>query len=113
MTSKILEAFNLCKKEKRPALLTYTVAGDNTKKRSLEIIKSIAQYADIIELVLYNSGLSGISLEGKEYFYSNPLRMVNNSRDYDAHADVTESPVRQPYLECFCCPPNLVSSRAT
>ena len=50
MTSKILEAFNLCKKEKRPALLTYTVAGDNTKKRSLEIIKSIAQYADIIEL---------------------------------------------------------------
>ena len=50
MTSKILEAFNLCKKEKRPALLTYTVAGDDTKKRSLEIIKSIAQYADIIEL---------------------------------------------------------------
>ena len=34
--------------------------------------------------------------------------MVNNSRDYDSHADVTESPVRQPYLECFCCPPNLV-----
>ena len=50
MTSKILEAFNLCKQEKRPALLTYTVAGDNTKKRSLEIIKSIAQYTDIIEL---------------------------------------------------------------
>ncbi|MDA9985003.1 glycoside hydrolase family 127 protein, partial [Flavobacteriaceae bacterium] len=71
-------------------------------------IKDESRYADIIELVLYNSGLSGISLEGKEYFYSNPLRMVNNSRDYDAHADVTESPVRQPYLECFCCPPNLV-----
>ncbi|MBJ2173587.1 glycoside hydrolase family 127 protein [Aureibaculum sp. A20] len=67
-----------------------------------------SRYADIIELVLYNSGLSGISLEGKEYFYSNPLRMVNDTRDYDAHADVTESPVRQPYLECFCCPPNLV-----
>ncbi|QCX37606.1 glycoside hydrolase family 127 protein [Aureibaculum algae] len=67
-----------------------------------------SRYADIVELVLYNSGLSGISLEGKDYFYSNPLRMVNNTRDYDAHADVTESPVRQPYLECFCCPPNLV-----
>lgn len=71
-------------------------------------IKEESRYADIIELVLYNSGLSGISLEGKDYFYSNPLRMVNNTRDYDAHADVTESPVRQPYLECFCCPPNLV-----
>lgn len=71
-------------------------------------LKEESRYADIIELVLFNSGLSGISIEGKEYFYSNPLRMVNNSRDYDAHADVTESPVRQPYLECFCCPPNLV-----
>ncbi|WP_111706199.1 glycoside hydrolase family 127 protein [Lutibacter citreus] len=67
-----------------------------------------SRFADIIELVLYNSGLSGISLEGKDYFYSNPLRMVNDTRNYDAHDDVTESPVRQPYLECFCCPPNLV-----
>ena len=50
MTSAILEAFKICKKEKRPALLTYTVAGDDTKKRSLEIIKSIAQHVDIIEL---------------------------------------------------------------
>ena len=39
MTSTILEAFKICKKEKRQALLTYTVAGDDTKKRSLEIIK--------------------------------------------------------------------------
>jgi tryptophan synthase alpha chain len=50
MNSKIFETFVQCKKEKRPALLTYTVAGDNTKNKSLEIIKSIAQYADIIEL---------------------------------------------------------------
>jgi len=50
MKSKIFETFEKCKKEKRPALLTYTVAGDNTKNKSLEIIKSIAQHADIIEL---------------------------------------------------------------
>ena len=50
MSLKILETFKKCKKEKRPALLTYTVAGDNTKNNSLEIIKSIAQHADIIEL---------------------------------------------------------------
>ena len=50
MNSKIFETFEKCKKENRPALLTYTVAGDNTKNKSLRIIKSIAQYADIIEL---------------------------------------------------------------
>jgi len=71
-------------------------------------INAESRYADIMELVLYNSGLSGISLEGKDYFYSNPLRMVNNSRDYGVHDNATESPVREPYLECFCCPPNLV-----
>jgi tryptophan synthase alpha chain len=42
--------FQKIKKEKRPALLTYTVAGDNSKKKSLEILKSIARYADICEL---------------------------------------------------------------
>jgi len=50
MSSKIRETFLKCEKEQRPALLTYTVAGDSTKKQSLEIIKSIAEHADIIEL---------------------------------------------------------------
>ena len=48
--SSISQAFEKSKKEKRPALLTYTVAGDNTKKKSLEILKSISSYADICEL---------------------------------------------------------------
>ena len=50
MKSKISLAFEKCRKENRPALLTYTVAGDNTKKKSLEIINSISEHADIIEL---------------------------------------------------------------
>jgi len=48
--SLINQSFEKAKKERRPALLTYTVAGDNTKKKSLEILKSISQYADICEL---------------------------------------------------------------
>ena len=48
--SLINKAFKLAKNENRPALLTYTVAGDNTKKKSLEILKSISEYADICEL---------------------------------------------------------------
>ena len=48
--SSINLAFQKTKNEKRPALLTYTVAGDNSKKKSLEILKSIANYADICEI---------------------------------------------------------------
>ena len=48
--SLISEAFKNARKECRPALLTYTVAGDNSKKKSLEILKSISKYADICEL---------------------------------------------------------------
>ena len=49
-TSPISLAFKKCRKEKRPALLTYTVAGDNTKTKSLEILNSISNHADIFEL---------------------------------------------------------------
>ena len=48
--SLIHKAFKKAKIDKRPALLTYTVAGDYTKKKSLEILKSISKYADICEL---------------------------------------------------------------
>ena len=48
--SPINLAFKKAKREKRPALLTYTVAGDNTKKKSLEILNSITKYVDICEL---------------------------------------------------------------
>ena len=50
MASLLSLAFQNAKNENRPALLTYTVAGDNTKKKSLEILKSISNYADICEL---------------------------------------------------------------
>ncbi len=50
MKSQISLAFEKCRNENRPALLTYTVAGDNTKKKSLEILKSISEHADILEI---------------------------------------------------------------
>ena len=48
--SQISLAFKNCKKEKKPALITFTVSGDNTKKNSLKILNSIAKHADILEL---------------------------------------------------------------
>ena len=50
MRSKIAIAFENCKKEKRAALITYTVAGDNTKNNSLKILNAISKNADILEL---------------------------------------------------------------
>ncbi|WP_139957385.1 glycoside hydrolase family 127 protein [Flavicella sediminum] len=68
-----------------------------------------SKYADIMELVLFNSALSGISVEGKDYFYANPLRVSH--KGFDPGND-TEFDVRQPYIPCFCCPPNLVRTIA-
>jgi DUF1680 family protein len=53
-----------------------------------------AQYADVLEVALYNAALSGISLDGQSYFYVNPLADDGTHR-------------RQPWFDCACCPPNL------
>jgi DUF1680 family protein len=55
-----------------------------------------------MELVLYNSGLSGIGLDGMHYFYTNPLRRL-----FDEPLLRWDKPTRQPMLECFCCPSNV------
>ncbi|MCM2369924.1 glycoside hydrolase family 127 protein [Aporhodopirellula aestuarii] len=73
-------------------------------------IKGESKYADVIERVLFNSCLSGISTDGTHYFYTNPLRKINGVLDYSTMN--TEFAQRQPYLECFCCPPNLVRTIA-
>ena len=69
MKSKIRLVFEKCKKEKRPALLTYTVAGDNNKKNSLKILNSIAKHADILELGFpHNTPIAdGGQIQGSSY----------------------------------------------
>jgi len=56
--SQISLAFKNCKKEKKPALITFTVAGDNTKKNSLKILNSIAKYVDILEQLVSKSNIA-------------------------------------------------------
>ncbi|TXG34680.1 glycoside hydrolase family 127 protein [Seonamhaeicola maritimus] len=72
--------------------------------------KGESKFADVMELVMYNSALVGISVEGKDYFYSNPLRMLDGGIDY-THA-TTERRHRVPYIPVFCCPPNLARTIA-
>jgi len=50
MVNSISLAFEQARKERRPALLSYTVAGDNTKTNSLKILNSLSKKVDICEL---------------------------------------------------------------
>tara|TARA_Y100000591_G_C21634592_1_gene594610 strand:- start:169 stop:651 length:483 start_codon:yes stop_codon:yes gene_type:complete len=50
MQNSISQAFKKVKQKKRPALLTYTVAGDNSKKISIKILNSLSKIVDICEL---------------------------------------------------------------
>ncbi len=61
-----------------------------------------ARFMDIVELALYNSVLSGISLDGTRFFYVNPLRTV-----YPLPVTLRWSRTRVPYVSAFCCPPNV------
>ncbi|TMI74098.1 MAG: glycoside hydrolase family 127 protein [Bacteroidetes bacterium] len=67
-----------------------------------------SKYADIVELELYNSVLSGVSLDGEKYFYTNPLAAA---KDYPY--DLRWSGGRQSYIsKSNCCPPNAIRTIA-
>lgn len=67
-----------------------------------------AQYADLFEQTLYNGILPGISLEGKHYFYVNPLKKLE-----DFKWPMRWSRTRTPNIKSsFCCPPNVVRTIA-
>jgi uncharacterized protein len=69
------------------------------------------KYAGIMELALYNSVLSGISLDGKKFFYTNPLA-ASDDFPYTLRWSEGKYKERQPYISCFCCPPNTVRAIA-
>ena len=70
-------------------------------------ITAQARYADTLELALYNGVLSAISLDGKRFFYTNPLRLLD-----DQPFELRWPRKREPYTSCFCCPPNIVRTIA-
>jgi DUF1680 family protein len=53
-----------------------------------------AKYMDVVERVIYNGFLSGISMAGNEFFYPNPLESFRGTR-------------RSPWFDCACCPSNV------
>lgn len=65
-------------------------------------------YADTIERVFYNGILSGLSTDGKAFFYENPLE-ITLMNHFSSMYGTKRYPITQ-RLECFgcsCCPPNI------
>lgn len=75
-------------------------------KKMLDI-KTHGKYADIMELELYNGIISGMQLDGKQFFYVNPLEVNPNvSGVLPEYKHVL--PERPGWYQCACCPPNVV-----
>jgi DUF1680 family protein len=61
-----------------------------------------AKYIDLLEKVLYNGLLSGVGLDGKSFFYTNAMQVV----DGETHPDLEQE--RSGWFECSCCPTNML-----
>ncbi|MBR3848028.1 MAG: glycoside hydrolase family 127 protein [Oscillospiraceae bacterium] len=74
-----------------------------------------AKYADVIERVLYNGMISGLSLDGTSFFYENPLEidLKNYTRFKAMEGEKYAITARKKVFDCSCCPPNLNRVLAT
>jgi len=63
--------------------------------RRMNLLHGDAKYADLVELTMYNSGISGVSLSGDRFFYTNPLESDGKHR-------------RRAWFDPPCCPSNMV-----
>lgn len=69
-------------------------------------IEAKAEYAEVMERALYNCALAGMALDGKHFFYVNPLE-VNPKKSLKDSGKSHVKPLRPSWLGCACCPPNL------
>lgn len=65
-----------------------------------------ARYADVMERALFNGVISGVSLSGDRFFYTNPCVYDGEKNNNYGHAG------RVPWFGCACCPPNLMRTLA-
>ncbi|WP_369752722.1 glycoside hydrolase family 127 protein [Flavobacterium sp. WC2409] len=81
---------------------TCAAIGDVYWNHRLHNLTGSSDYYNVIERTLYNGLISGISLDGKQFFYPNALEsdgVYKNNRG---------SCTRQSWFDCSCCPTNLI-----
>lgn len=78
--------------------------------RRMSKLEADAKYQDVLERAMYNGMLSGLSLDGKRFFYENPLEInLLYHQRYNCTGSSEHLPlsVRPEIFGCSCCPPNL------
>ena len=90
------EAF--CSAYELPNASAYTetcaAIGNALWQQRLFLLHGDAKYVDVLERVMYNGLISGVSLDGMSFFYQNPLESAGKY-------------VRSAWFEVACCPPNI------
>ncbi len=71
-----------------------------------------AKYMDTAELAIYNTVLAGIAMDGRSFFYVNPLEVIPD-QCIPATDRAHVKPVRQKWFGCACCPPNIARTLAS
>lgn len=74
-------------------------------RRMLQI-RADGRYGDVMEQALYNTVLAGMALDGRSFFYVNPLEVYPEACRKDERKRHVQ-PVRQKWFGCACCPPNI------
>jgi DUF1680 family protein len=80
---------------------TCAAVGNALWQQRLFLLHGEAKYADVLERVMYNGLISGVSLDGMAFFYQNPLEFNGKTKLYQGQV------VRAPWFEVSCCPPNI------
>jgi len=77
---------------------------------AMQEIEASSEFGDVIERIYYNGFISGLSLDGDKFFYTNPLEI-----DQKKYARSTYQPISQRVhlFACSCCPPNVTRMLAT
>ena len=64
----------------------------------IQLNPRIMEYANVMEVVMYNAALVGLALDGRSFFYDNPLATIGKHLS------------RKDWFEVSCCPPNVSST---
>ena len=70
-------------------------------------LEAKGEYVDVMERALYNGVISGMQLDGKRFFYVNPLEVLPEACEKDQYKHHVKYR-RQKWFGCACCPPNII-----
>ena len=77
---------------------------------AMQELEANSKYADTVERIIYNGFISGLSLDGEKFFYTNPLEIDRKKSARSAYRPIFE---RVKVFDCSCCPPNVARMLST